>query len=116
MQTPYCTQPDPRQDACYLNFSFATATGTSSPLINVSVNGKLVFRLQSFFQTSISMDHTFPGLGYRVACGPPVNDPFDPSPTPRQIGNQYSLKVDYSEFGASQGFDQATISCPPYQP
>jgi hypothetical protein len=118
LSRPYCTQPDPRQDACFLNFSFlgATDSGSGIAYVTVSVNGKAVFRLNSFFENSISADHTFPGLGFRVPCGPPVNDPWDSAVPPRKIGNLYQLKVEFSEVSTSNLTDIAAVYCPPYQP
>src|SRR5512140_1511221 len=77
-QTFYCTQPDPRQDACYINVYYTSGTYSDSfGALHMSINGKIVFRAQGFFQQTVSTYNTFAGLGFRVQCGPPVDDPTD---------------------------------------
>ncbi|MBK9062149.1 MAG: hypothetical protein IPL89_03005 [Acidobacteria bacterium] len=54
-QAPYCTQPDPRQDACYVNVAYTSVSASPSYIINLHmfIDNKLVFRAQGFFQTSL---------------------------------------------------------------
>ena len=89
-QTFLCTQPDPRQDACYINVAYTSGTGPHRRLIRrLSPFDRREDRLPGagLLQQTASTDYTFPGLGFRVACGPPVNDPGDPG-VPEEAGRQ----------------------------
>ena len=117
-QAPYCTQPDPRQDACYVNVAYTSVSASPNYMINLHmfIDNKLVFRAQGFFQTSLYVNASNAGLGFRVACGPPRDDPSDTAVPKRQVGNAYSLTVRAEDSAGLKSANYATITCPPYNP
>jgi hypothetical protein len=117
-QAPYCTQPDPRQDACYVNVAYTSVSASPNYMINMHmfIENKLVFRAQGFFQTSLYVNASNAGLGFRVACGPPREDSLDTNVPKRQIGNSYSLTVRAEDSAALKSANYTTVTCPPYSP
>jgi hypothetical protein len=100
-----CYQPDPRQDACFVNwgYTWVNAAPNYMTAMWIRLNGKVVARMGGFFQTSMYVSSENLGRGFRVACGPPGDDPADPAPTARrQVGNQYSWDI--------KAVDSATVA------
>jgi hypothetical protein len=117
-QAPYCTQPDPRQDACYVNVAYTSVSASPNYMINLHmfIDNKLVFRAQGFFQTSLYVNASNAGLGFRVACGPPREDSADTLIPKRLIGNTYNLTVRAEDSAALKSANYTTVTCPPYNP
>jgi hypothetical protein len=115
-QAPYCTQPDPRQDSCFVNVASTSVSASPNYITNLHmfIENKLVFRAQGFFQTSLYVDASNAGLGFRVACGPPREDSLDTNVPKRQIGNSYSLTVRAEDSAGLKSANYASITCPPY--
>ncbi|HQQ76972.1 MAG TPA: hypothetical protein PLB01_06425 [Thermoanaerobaculia bacterium] len=117
-QAPYCTQPDPRQDACFVNVAYTSVSAAPNYMVylHMFIDDKLVFRAQGFFQTSLYVSASNAGLGFRVACGPPRDDPSDTAVPKRQVGNSYSLTVRAEDSATLKSANYATVTCPPYSP
>lgn len=69
--TPYCYQPDPALDLCYVNFSQHYVSASPSYMIQMSLTlaSRVQAVYQGFFQTSMFVSHAMHGQGFQVPCG-----------------------------------------------
>jgi len=113
-----CIQPDPRQDACFVNWGYSSVDGSPNYMIAmwISLNGKVVARLGGFFQTSMYASGLNLGPGFRVQCGPPVDDPADPATPKKQVGNSYAWDIKAKDSANLAAANYGTVVCPPYIP
>ena len=84
--------------------------------LHLSIDGKIVFRAQGFFQQTAYTYNSFAGLGFRVACGPPVDDPGDPSSVKRKVGNSYTVDLKSTVVRLWSSTTRWPYRCPPYNP
>jgi hypothetical protein len=118
MSNPYCFQPDPAFDACYVNVRYFAATdngvGNILAYVKVAIDGRLVAKLGAFFENAIYFDHSMiHGPGFRVPCG---LSGASGSPDP-DVGKVYT--VDVKAFDVTNNWvldDQYPVGCPAYHP
>jgi hypothetical protein len=116
MSNPFCSQPDPSVNQCYVNVRYwqASDDGTGSILayVEVSLDGKLRFRSNAFFENFITYSYDMIPGGIKVACGAPNAGGF---------GTQYGLgyTIDVRAFNVTNAWvldDQLQIKCPAFNP
>lgn len=122
LSNPYCYQPDPTVDQCFINARYyqATDNGTTAPFLQyVSVtigadfnNLKMRARLNPFFENTIYWTYDQAPGGFKVSCGAP-----NAGGQGNSYGNLYYLKYQpFDTVGNSMGWDQAGIPCPAFAP
>ena len=108
---PYCMQASPPSGTCFINvgsFNASTSDSTFSH-IEISIDGKVRMRMQSFFENSASMSYLMLGEGLKVSCGGP-----NASGVPG-FGRVYAVKLTgYTTIG-SPVTDIANVTCPFYE-
>ena len=111
-----CIHPDPRQDACFVNWGYSSVSASPNYMIAmwISLNGKVVARIGGFFQTSMSVSASNMSPGYRLPCGPPVDDPADPATPKKQVGNSYSWDIKAKDSANLSAANYGTVTCPAY--
>lgn len=104
--TASCVQPDPAQNACYINWYYMNVdAGTSAYMITMTatINPNVRARYYGFFQQTMYVPFNMQPTGFKVLCGSPP-------------GNYYAWTI---LARASDGLGSAnygTVQCPPYQP
>ena len=70
---PYCVQASPPSGACFINVSSFSASTPDSTFarIEISIDGKVRLRMQSFFENSAYLTYLMMGEGLKVTCGGP---------------------------------------------
>ena len=116
MSNPYCSQPDPTVNTCYLNVRYwqANDNGTGNVLayVEFSINGKLRYRSNAFFENFVTYSFDMIPNGIKVACGAPNAGGF---------GTQYGLAytIDVKAFDVTNNWildDQLNTKCPAFNP
>ena len=117
ISNPYCYQPDPAQDKCYVNFRFIQANDnqTVAPYMTwliFKVSNKVRYSSTSFFEGTITYSYDMTPQGFEVPCGAPnagsAGDAF---------GNVYSVVVQPLDSSRNpMSTDTANITCPAYAP
>lgn len=111
--TAGCYQPDPTQDACYINWYYMYVDANPNYMIAMTVTLNAigpVARFNGFFQTSMYAPYNMLGDGFKVACGPPGAG-GNPN-----LGNAYGWTIrarDSSNLGSA---NYGTVFCPAYAP
>ncbi|MBN1373301.1 MAG: hypothetical protein JW987_15295 [Anaerolineaceae bacterium] len=114
---PYCYQPDPARDECYINIRYMQATdnGTTSPYLytlEVRLDGKLRYQSSVFFENSIYYNYDMIPDGLKVTCGSP-----NQGGAGVDFGKVYSLAIQAkSGDGTNMGGNYAGVRCPAYVP
>lgn len=118
-----CFQPDSSQDVCYVNWYYLSVDATPNYMIDMwaVLNPKVVLKVKGFFQTSMYVPGQSLGLGFRVQCGPPVDDPSScPSPpgscVPLKVGNSYAYTVKAKDSANLGSANYGTVTCPAFLP
>jgi hypothetical protein len=111
MSNPYCYQSVVERGGCYINVRSITASGSDLGFdhLDISINGKVRARMQTFFETTAYFSENLLGQGLEVSCGGP-NAGGDPA-----FGNLYTVTVQAYASGASVAFDSAPVYCPYYK-
>jgi hypothetical protein len=112
LHDPYCYQPDPSVNACYVNFRELTATNGCCAL-NVTVTlglsreeANVVAAYNRADDYEVFATHEQNGMGFLVACGE-ATSPED------QLGQQYALTA----YGLDAEFWHSSApQCPAYHP
>lgn len=117
VSNPYCYQPDPSANQCYINFRLIQAIGnqSSAPYLTwlvFSINGKNRFSATNFFESTITYVYNMAPVGFKVPCG---------APNSGGAGNQYGLiySVTITPLDTNRtamNTDVAKITCPAYAP
>ena len=118
MSNPYCYQPDPALDACYVNVRYFQAnddvTGAILAYVKVLIDGRLVAKISAFFENFVTFDYSMVnGTGFRVPCG---LSGASGSPDPA-IGKIYTLDV--RAYDVTNNWvlaDQMNVGCPAFLP
>lgn len=108
-----CYQPDPVQDACYLNWYYMSVDANPSymTMMTVTVNAiGPVVRVAGFFQTSMYIPYNMLGQGIRLPCGP-LGAGGNPA-----LGNAYSWTINAQDSGNLKSANYGTTYCPAYTP
>ncbi len=108
---PYCVQSQTQLGACYINVSSFSASTTDLTLsrIEISIDGKVRLRMQSFFENSAILSNLMVGNGLKVACGGQ-----NVSGVPG-YGKVYSVSLTGYATGSSPVTDIANVTCPFYE-
>jgi hypothetical protein len=115
-----CYKPDPRQDLCFVTWSYNSVTASTSQYLiamPIFLDGRLVAYPSGFFQTSMYLPGDFFGPGFRVSCGQPVSvpAPWDSSGTTTYTkGNDHSYTIRATETGGLSSANYGSVSCPAY--
>ena len=116
MSNPYCYQPNPAVDQCLVNVRYwqANDDGTGSVLAYVlfSLDGKLRYRSNAFFENFVTYSFDMIPGGIQVTCGAPNSGGFG-----ALYGNAYT--VDVKAFDVTNNWvldDQLAVKCPAYNP
>ncbi len=116
MSNPYCAQPDPSVNQCAINVRYwqANDNGTGNVLAYVlfSIDGKLRFRSNTFFENFVSYSYDMIPNGIKVACGLPNAGGFG-----ALYGNGYL--VDVKAYDVTNTWvldDQLNVKCPAFNP
>ncbi len=111
--TATCYQPDPAQDACYLNWYYMSVDAYPNYMVamTVTVNSVgVVARLHGFFQTSMYAPYNMFDRGFKVSCGA-LGAGGNPG-----LGNAYSWTIDARDSANLGSANYGTAYCPAYTP
>ncbi len=113
-QMPFCYQPDPAEDVCYINFrqnSVQAGTDKSMFGMTVTIAGEVRVLYRGFFDSSLNAVYGMHGDGFKVQCGAPGEGGV-PS-----MGASYRLYIIAEENATGvKSANSGTIRCPPYVP
>ncbi len=116
MSNPYCFQPDPAVNQCSLNVRYwqANDNGTGNVLayVNFSLDGKLRYRSNVFFENFVTYSYDMIPGGIKVTCGLPNEGGFG-----TLYGKAYT--VDVKAFDTTNNWvldDQLAVKCPAFNP
>lgn len=105
----YCSQPDPAQDICYINWGTIYVDAAPNYMVDLSIqiNGRYVARNRGFFQTSMTIPATMNDRGFKVACGikGAGGDP--------DWGNAYPWVIAATDSAQLTSRNFGTAICPP---
>lgn len=117
VSNPYCYQPDPSVDQCYINFRYIQATDNQSSApymtwLRINISNKTRYSSTAFFEGTITYSYSMIPDGLKVPCG---------SPNAGGAGNLYGLvySVSISPLDSSRNpmsTDIANATCPAYAP
>jgi hypothetical protein len=110
VSNPSCTQPQPATGACYINlrYFYAVSTDPNFNHIEITVDGKVRFRMTGFFETSAYMVGQMLGKGLLVTCGLPGESGV------AGFGHVYSVGLSAFVNGSSPITDFANVTCPSF--
>jgi hypothetical protein len=116
MSNPFCSQPDPSVNKCAVNVRYwqANDNGTGNVLAYVlfSIDGKLRYRSNAFFENFVSYTYDMIPGGIQVSCGLPNAGGYG-----TLYGNGYT--VDVKAFDVTNNWvldDQLLVRCPAFNP
>lgn len=111
--TAACYQPDPAQDACYINWYYMSVNASPNYMIAMTVTLNtigVVSRYQGFFQTSMYVPYNMHDRGFKVACGPPG------AGGQANLGNAYAWTINARDSANLKSANYGTVYCPPFIP
>jgi hypothetical protein len=111
--TAVCYQPDPAQDACYLNWYYMSVNAAPNYMIAMTVTVNAlgpVARMQGFFQTSMYAPYNLFGEGFQVACGA-LGAGGQP-----ELGNAYAWTINARDSSNLASANYGTAYCPAFAP
>ena len=116
MSNPFCSQPDPSVNQCAINVRYwqANDNGTGNILAYVlfSIDGKLRFRSNAFFENFVTYSYDMIPGGIKVTCGLPNEGGYG-----TLYGKAYMVDVKaYDVTNAWVLDDQLLVKCPAYNP
>jgi len=116
MSNPFCAQPDPALNQCSLNVRYFQANdngaGNILAYVHLSVDGKLRFRSNAFFENFVTYSYDMVPGGIKVACGLP-----NEGGAGVLYGKTYT--IDVKAFDVTNNWvldDQLNVKCPAYNP
>ena len=116
MSNPFCSQPDPSVNQCSINIRYWQAnddgTGNILAYVNFSIDGKLRFRSNAFFENFVTYSYDMIPGGIKVTCGLPNEGGY---------GALYGLAytVDVKAYDVTNAWvldDQLAVKCPAFNP
>jgi hypothetical protein len=117
VSNPYCYQPNPNANQCYINFRFIQANDNQSAApymtwLTIGISGKNRFSATAFFEGTITYTYDMVPNGLRVPCG---------APNAGGAGDQYGFVygVTITPLDTSRNTmstDIANATCPAYAP
>ncbi len=111
--TPYCYQPDPAKDECFINWYsiYADSAPDNIRTITTTLTSKgIMASYKGFFQTSMYISYNMAGQGYRVECGALGSGGV---PT---LGKSYAWNIKVEDATGYWISHSGTIYCPAYTP
>jgi hypothetical protein len=111
--TASCYQPDPSQDACYINWYYMQVDANPNYIISMTaqINATgIVGSYHGFFQTGMYVPFSMNGQGFRVACGP-LGSGGNP-----QLGNAYPWTIRARDSAGLKSANYGTVYCPAFTP
>lgn len=108
-----CYQPDPAQDACYINWYYASVNAAPNYMITMTMEVNAigpVANVQGFFQTSMYVPYSMLGEGIKVACGD-----LGEAGRPR-LGKAYAWTIRGRDSAGLKAANYGTVYCPAYAP
>jgi hypothetical protein len=111
--TGTCYQPDPGQDACYLNWYYASVNASPNYMVAMTITVNtvgIVARMAGFFQTSMYVPYSMFDRGFKVACGALG------AGGNAQLGNAYSWTINARDSSNLKSANYGTAYCPAYTP
>ncbi len=117
ISNPYCYQPDPSLDQCYINFRYIQATDNQSAApymtwLTISISSKTRYSATAFFEGNIYYSYDMIPDGLKVPCGAPNSGNAG-----NQYGQVYAVKVTPLDSSRNpMSTDIANLTCPAYAP
>ena len=117
ISNPYCFQPDPAVDKCYVNFRFIQAVDnqSTSPFMTwmeIVISNKVRYTATAFFEGTISYNYDMVPQGIEVPCGAP-----NAGGAGNAFGNVYGVSVSPLDTSHTpMSTDIANVTCPAYNP
>jgi hypothetical protein len=111
--TSTCYQPDPKQDACYLNWYYMSVSASPNYMIAMTVTINtvgVVARIGGFFQTSMYAPYSMFDRGFKLSCGA-LGAGGNP-----QLGQAYSWTINARDSSNLKSANYGTTYCPAYVP
>jgi hypothetical protein len=116
MSNPYCSQPDPFVNTCFVNVRYFQANddgaGNVLAYVNMSLDGKLRYRSNAFFENFVTYSFDMVPGGIKVTCGAPNEGGFG-----TLYGRGYT--VDVRAYDVTDNWvldDQLQVKCPAFNP
>ncbi len=117
ISNPYCYQPNPAVDQCYLNFRYIQVVDnqTTAPYLTwltIVISNKTRYSATAFFEGTIYYSYDMAPNGFQVPCGAP-----NAGNAGTQYGYVYSVTVTPLDSSRnSMSTDVANFTCPAYAP
>ncbi len=111
--TPFCYQPDPAQNDCYINWYYLSVNSApASYMITMTVNldNRNVAHIQGFFQNSMYVPHTMNERGFRVECGA-LGSGGKPN-----LGKGYNFMIQARDSNGLGSTNSGKVFCPAHIP
>jgi len=111
--TVACYQPDPGQDACYINWYYLQVNASPNYMIAMTVTLNTigpVARYGGFFQTSMYVPFNMHDRGFKVACGALG------AGGQANLGNAYAWTINARDSSNLKAANYGTAYCPAYTP
>jgi hypothetical protein len=108
-----CYQPDPSQDACYINWYYLAVDSNPNYMITMTLSLNEfgpVAHIQGFFQTSMYTPYNMYDRGFKVACGAPGASGHP------VLGKAYAYTVRARDSAGLTSANYGTTYCPAYTP
>jgi hypothetical protein len=106
-----CFQPDPAQNACYINWYYLSVDASPNYMITMTAilnDFGPAAHTQGFFQTSMYVPFNMLGQGFKVPCGA-LGSGGD-----SQLGAAYGYTIRARDSAALGSANYGTVYCPPY--
>ncbi len=117
VNNPYCYQPDPSLNQCYINIRWMQGVdnNTSAPYmlyLSISISSKVRYMGTAFFENAINYSYDMAPGGFKVPCGGP-----NASGLGAAYGFAYSVVMSPLDSSRSPMMtDTASTVCPAFAP
>ena len=108
-----CYQPDPAQNACYINWYYMSVDANPNYMIAMTVTLNtigIVARTGGFFQTSMYVPYNMFDRGLKVPCGS-LGEGGHP-----MLGKAYAWTINTRDSSNLKSANYGTTYCPAYTP
>jgi hypothetical protein len=109
VSNPVCVQAAVTSSICRINIRSIYANDPALLGVTIGINGKLRARMNTFFESSATLDYSMLGNGLNVTCGLPGSG-GNP-----HAGHVYSVTISTVVSSGSPSVDVASVLCPYYQ-
>jgi hypothetical protein len=112
---PYCYQPNPDEDVCYINFRYtyvSSAPATYMRYLTIEIGDDLRANYRSFFDDSITVLYAMQGPGFKVSCGAAGDNLAEDE----NFGKQYSYTIRAEDSNEAKSANYGSLLCPPFLP